>query len=178
MTHLFSAPFIFGWYLLTRFITRLGDPTLWGKNDQIVMNKHHLHIWVFPKIGVPQNRWFIMENPMKMDDLGVKPTILGNPHIFPPGAFSLVWEEWEAVRSDCGGRECTVPTCHDEESVWCWFSPSTVYQKNSVLGLIYIDICQSRSFKKLNKNQESRQKHTHTHPTYIYINVVHICIYI
>ena len=28
-------------------------------------------IWVFPKIGVPQNGWFMMENPIKMDDLGV-----------------------------------------------------------------------------------------------------------
>ena len=28
-------------------------------------------IWVFPKIGVPQNGWFIMENPIKMDGLGV-----------------------------------------------------------------------------------------------------------
>ena len=31
-------------------------------------------IWVFAKIvgtGVPENGWFIVENPIKMDDLGV-----------------------------------------------------------------------------------------------------------
>ena len=28
-------------------------------------------IWMFPKIGVLQNGWFIMENPIKMDGLGV-----------------------------------------------------------------------------------------------------------
>ena len=32
---------------------------------------HDFEIRVFPKIGVPQNGWFIMENPIKMDDLGV-----------------------------------------------------------------------------------------------------------
>ena len=36
-------------------------------------------IWGFPKIGVPQNGWFIMENLIKMDDLGVFPLFLERP---------------------------------------------------------------------------------------------------
>ena len=31
----------------------------------------YLSIWGFPKIGVLQDGWSIMENPIKMDDFGV-----------------------------------------------------------------------------------------------------------
>ena len=45
--------------------------------------KGSLFTRVFPKIGVPQNGWFLMENPIKMDDLRV-PLFLETPIMPPP----------------------------------------------------------------------------------------------
>ena len=50
---------VFGWNF---------SSVLPAKNNTIWME---FWIWVFPKIGVPQNGWFTIENPIKMDDLGV-----------------------------------------------------------------------------------------------------------
>ena len=65
---------------------------LWKVNQS---SKHpgscqmNYHIWVFPKIGVPQNGWFIMENPIKMGWFGGT-HIFGNfwKHLFHPRGFS------------------------------------------------------------------------------------------
>ena len=39
-------------------------------NQQFSVGENEQTIWVFPKRKVPQNGWFVMDNPIKMDDLG------------------------------------------------------------------------------------------------------------
>ena len=51
-----------------------------------------VYTWVFPRIGVPQNGWFIMENLSKMDDLGTP--IFGNTHIYIYTVYIVDWHRF------------------------------------------------------------------------------------
>ena len=64
----------------TSFLIRF--PTLSGGAVKLREGSEKKNIWMFPKITVPQKGMVkIMENPIKMDDLGGKNPIFGNTHL-------------------------------------------------------------------------------------------------
>ena len=64
--------------------------------------QYMLHIWGFPKIMVPQNGWFIMENSIFNGWFG-STSILGNTHIhiYTPHGPALIFTVSEARRWSC-----------------------------------------------------------------------------
>ena len=60
------------------------------------------YIWVFPKIGVSPNGGFIMENDIKMDDLGGT-IIFGNIHIIPQKFICSLAQPPSGFATICSG---------------------------------------------------------------------------
>ena len=66
--------------------------------------------WMFPKIGVPQNGWFMMENPIKMDDLGV-PLFLETPRC---------WFQLETPNPKGGSPDFWIMNSMSACPMWFW----------------------------------------------------------
>ena len=65
------------------------DAGVFGESEGSILKLVCCPFGCFPKIGVPQNGWFMMENPIKVDALGV-PLYLETPISFGSFCFFFI----------------------------------------------------------------------------------------
>jgi len=70
-------------------------------------------IWRFPEMGVPQTRWFIKKNPIKMDDLGIP--LFQETSIYVKNTSSVLWDQhpWDEKPLE---KELQLPT--SQRTLW------------------------------------------------------------